>query len=74
MYLNLCTQTFSASANLLAQQTMLLLRVTLITMAIGLVYWLAVLLPQRGKAWHLRDAAGSEQAQVPAGQPAAGAG
>ena len=55
------------------QQTALLLRVTLITMAIGLVYWLAVLLPQRGKAWHLRDAAGSEQAQVPAGQPAAGA-
>jgi hypothetical protein len=39
------------------QQTALLLRVTLITMAIGLGYWLAVILPQRGRAWHLFDAA-----------------
>jgi hypothetical protein len=43
-------------------------------MAIGLVYWLAVLLPQRGRAWHLRDAAGSgDPAQVSADLPAAGA-
>jgi hypothetical protein len=34
-----------------------LLRVTLIIMAIGLVYWLAVILPQRGQAWPLLDAA-----------------
>jgi len=27
------------------------------TMAIALVYWLAVILPQRGQAWHLLDAA-----------------
>jgi hypothetical protein len=44
------------------------------TMAIGLVYWLAVILPQRGRAWHLRGAAaGDGPTQVPAGQPAAGA-
>jgi amino acid transporter len=38
------------------QQTSLLLEATLITMGIGLVYWLAVLLPQRGKAWTLQEA------------------
>jgi amino acid transporter len=38
------------------QQTALLLNVTLITMGIGLVYWLVVILPQRGKAWTLLDA------------------
>ena len=38
------------------QQTSLLLRVTLITMGIGLVYWAVVILPQRGKAWTLREA------------------
>ena len=48
------------------QQTALLLRVTLITMAIGLGYWLAVLLPQRGKAWHLLDAAPAEPPAAPA--------
>jgi amino acid transporter len=48
------------------QQTALLLRVTLITMAIGLVYWLIVILPQRGRAWHLLDAASPDQAQEPA--------
>jgi hypothetical protein len=54
------------------QQTALLLRVTLVTMAIGLVYWLAVLLPQRGQAWHLRDAAaGDDPVQVTADLPAA---
>jgi amino acid transporter len=40
------------------QQTALLLTVSLVTMGIGLVYWLVFILPQRGKAWHLREAAG----------------
>jgi hypothetical protein len=52
------------------QQTALLLRVTLISMAIGLAYWLIVILPQRGKAWHLLDAASAED---PAAEPAASA-
>ena len=43
-----------------AQQTALLLKVTLITMGIGLVYWLVAILPQRGRAWSLLDAASSE--------------
>jgi amino acid transporter len=38
------------------QQTRLLLEVTLITMGIGLVYWVVVILPQKGRAWTLRDA------------------
>jgi amino acid transporter len=44
------------------KQTALLLNVTLITMGIGLVYWLIVIMPQRGRAWHLLDAASSELA------------
>jgi amino acid transporter len=44
------------------KQTALLLDVTLITMGIGLVYWLIVIMPQRGRAWHLLDAASSELA------------
>jgi amino acid transporter len=43
------------------QQTAVLLRATLITMGIGLAYWLVVLLPQRGKAWTLRAAAIEEE-------------
>lgn len=43
-------------AYVFTQQTSLLLRVTLITMAVGLVYWALVILPQRGRAWSLRDA------------------
>jgi amino acid transporter len=39
------------------QQTSLLLKVTLITIGIGLLYWAVVILPQRGKAWNLRHAA-----------------
>jgi amino acid transporter len=39
------------------QQTSLLLRTTLITMGIGLVYWLVVIMPQKGKAWQIMDAA-----------------
>jgi hypothetical protein len=35
-------------------------------MAIGLVYWLAVILPQRGKAWHLLDAAEADGPPAPA--------
>lgn len=42
------------------QQTSLLLKVTLITMAVGLVYWALVILPQHGKAWNLRSAAVNE--------------
>ncbi len=45
------------------QQTRLLLEVTLITMGIGLVYWAVVLLPQRGRAWTLRDAAVDDEVQ-----------
>jgi amino acid transporter len=49
------------------QQTALLLEVTLITMGIGLVYWAIVLLPQKGRAWTLRDAPVEEEAEpVPA--------
>jgi amino acid transporter len=43
------------------QQTSLLLRVTLITVAIGLLYWAVVILPQRGRAWNLRQAAIDEE-------------
>lgn len=39
------------------QQTGLLLRTTLITMGIGLVYWAVVILPQKGNAWQILDAA-----------------
>ena len=43
-------------------------------MGIGLVYWLIVILPQRGRAWHLLDAAtGDDQAPASA-SPAAPAG
>jgi amino acid transporter len=42
------------------QQTSLLLKVTLITMGIGLVYWAAVIFPQRGKAWNLLEPAVDE--------------
>jgi amino acid transporter len=38
------------------KQTSLLLWVTLITIGIGLVYWLVVIFPQRGRAWNLREA------------------
>jgi len=38
------------------KQTSLLLWVTLVTIGIGLVYWLVVIFPQRGRAWTLRHA------------------
>jgi amino acid transporter len=38
------------------KQTSLLVWVTLITIGIGLAYWLAVIFPQRGRAWTLRHA------------------
>ncbi|WP_300613933.1 APC family permease [Trebonia sp.] len=44
------------------QQTRLLIEVTLITMGIGLVYWAMVILPQRGRAWNLREAPVDEPA------------
>jgi len=45
-------------------QTRLLLTVTLITMAIGLVYWAVVIYPQRGKAWTLlAPSAGADTAE-----------
>jgi amino acid transporter len=47
----------AALGYIFTQQTSLLLRVTLITIAIGLVYWAVVILPQRGRAWNLREAA-----------------
>jgi amino acid transporter len=44
------------------QQTAFLLRVTLITVAIGILYWALVIAPQRGRAWNLRQApVGGEQ-------------
>lgn len=39
------------------QQTPLLLEVTLITMGVGLVYWLLVIRPQGERAWVLKDPA-----------------
>lgn len=42
------------------QQTRVLLEATLITMALGLVYWAAVIVPQRGRVWNLRDTALAE--------------
>ncbi len=44
------------------KQTSLLLWVTLITIGIGLLYWLVVIYPQRGRAWNLREAAIDEAA------------
>lgn len=44
------------------QQTSLLLKVTLITIGIGIVYWAAVILPQRGRAWNLKHAVLDEDA------------
>jgi amino acid transporter len=44
------------------KQTSLLLWVTLITIGIGLVYWLVVIFPQRGRAWNLREAVFDEAA------------
>ena len=42
------------------KQTSLLLWVTLATVGIGLLYWAVVILPQRGRAWNLREAAVDE--------------
>jgi amino acid transporter len=44
-------------AYIFTKQTSLLLWVTLITVGIGLLYWLVVIFPQRGRAWNLREAA-----------------
>jgi amino acid transporter len=44
------------------KQTSLLLWVTLVTIGIGLLYWLVVIFPQRGRAWNLRDAVLDEDA------------
>jgi amino acid transporter len=44
------------------KQTSLLLWVTLITIGIGLLYWLVVIFPQRGRAWNLREAVFDEAA------------
>ncbi|TAM93010.1 MAG: amino acid permease, partial [Jatrophihabitans sp.] len=42
------------------QQTRLLLTVSLVTMAIGLVYWLLFIRPQGKRAWNLLEAAGND--------------
>ncbi len=44
------------------KQTSLLLWVTLVTIGIGLVYWLVVIFPQRRRAWTLRHAVLDETA------------
>ena len=56
------------------QQTKPLLEATLITMGIGLVYWVVVILPQRGRAWSLRDPTADESQaagdpDAPSGHP-----
>jgi amino acid transporter len=48
------------------QQTGLLLQVTLITMGIGLVYWLLVIRPQGGKAWNLLHASADDSSETAA--------
>jgi amino acid transporter len=48
------------------QQTALLLQVTLITMGIGLVYWLLVIRPQKGKAWNLLHASADDSSETAA--------
>jgi amino acid transporter len=58
----------AALGYIFTQQTRLLLEVTLITMAIGLVYWAVVILPQRGRAWTLRQPPADENYQA-AGSP-----
>jgi amino acid transporter len=50
------------------QQTGLLLKVTLITMGAGLVYWAVVILPQRGKAWNLLNASADDHQPAGTGQ------
>jgi hypothetical protein len=49
------------ACQIFTQQTSLLLRVTFITIGIGLIYWAAVILPQRGKAWNLLHAVVDEE-------------
>ena len=49
-------------AYIFTKQTSLLLWVTLITIGIGLLYWLVVIFPQRGRAWNLREAVFDEAA------------
>lgn len=58
----------AALGYIFTQQTRLLLEVTLITMAIGFVYWAVVILPQKGRAWTLRQPSVDENYQ-PAGNP-----
>lgn len=53
----------AALGYIFTQQTRLLLEVTIITMAIGLVYWAVVILPQKGRAWTLRQPAFDENYQ-----------
>jgi amino acid transporter len=55
------------------QQTALLIRVTLITIGVGLAYWAVVILPQRGKAWNLLDPAVDEDALPTENAPAGAA-
>jgi amino acid transporter len=58
----------AALGYIFTQQTRLLLEVTIITMAIGLVYWAVVILPQKGRAWTLRQPPVDENYQ-PVGTP-----
>lgn len=46
------------------KQTPLALKVTGITMLIGLVYWVVVLWPQKGKAWNLKEPILDEAAHI----------
>jgi amino acid transporter len=46
------------------KQTPLALKVTGITMLIGLVYWAAVIWPQKGKAWNLKEPILDEAAHI----------
>jgi amino acid transporter len=58
----------AALGYIFTQQTRLLLEVTIITMAIGLLYWAVVILPQKGRAWTLRQPSLDEDDE-PTGSP-----
>jgi hypothetical protein len=45
----------AAPVYITTKQTGQAIRVTGITMLVGLVYWAVVIRPQKGKAWNLKD-------------------
>jgi hypothetical protein len=55
-----------ATAFVATQQTQTALIVTGATMAIGLIYWAVVILPQKGRAWNLKEPLRDEMVDEPA--------